>query len=96
MNDRTILIPHMQHFYTLMSSNEDIVFKDPTMAVIKDYLDAANTGCSCRKKQNEDKAFELYKILNEKVNMNVVNELKNILGAKELLFFQDNKHLFTL
>lgn len=96
MNDKTILIPHMNHFYSVMNANEEIIFKDSTLAIIKDYLDAAYTGCACRKKQNEDKAFELYKILNQRVDINVINELKNVLGAKELLFFHDNKHLFTL
>jgi len=96
MDNKTILIPHMNHFYSLMSSNEDIIFKDTTLATMKDYLDAAYHGCSCRKKQNEDKALEIYKILNQRVNMNVVNELKIVLGAKELLFFHDNKHLFTI
>lgn len=96
MSNKTILIPHMHHFYTLMNANEDIIFKDSTLAVIKDYLDAAYNGCSCRKKQNEDKAFELYQVLNQRVDMNIIEELKNVLGANQLLFFHDNKHLFTI
>ena len=95
MNEKTVLIPHMNHFYDILSANQDI-YKDSAMAIIKDYLDAAYTGCSCRRRQNEDKAFEVYKILNQKVNINVINELKAVLGAKYLLFFQDNKHLFTI
>jgi len=96
MSDKNIIVSNIQEFYKIMCAHEDIIFKDYNMAVIKDYLDAAYNGCACRKKQNEDKALELFKVLNQKIDINVLNELKNILNAKELLFFHDNQHLFTI
>lgn len=85
----------MQHFYTVMNDHEDIIFQDPYLAIMKDYLDAAYQGCACRKSQNENKAFEIYKILNLKVNPDVILKLKSALNANKLLFFHDNKHLYT-
>jgi len=96
MNDKTILIPGLRAFYDLMRQHEDIIFRDPTLATIHDYLTAAYTGCSCRKKKNEDSAFELYRIINIRSDMNVLNELKIALNASTLLFFHDNKHLFNI
>jgi hypothetical protein len=91
-----VAIPHIQEFYRLLEENEDIIFRDPTLAVIKDYLDTAYKGCSCKRKANEDKAIELYKILHTKVNQEVIDELKAKLNVKQFLFFHETNHLFSL
>lgn len=96
MSDKTILIPNLRAFYDLMRQHEDIIFQDSTLAIISDYLNAAYNGCSCRKKQNEDKALEVYKMLHIKCNPAVINQLKTAIEAKQILFFHENKHLFTL
>jgi hypothetical protein len=96
MNNDPMPIQNIQEFYKIMNDNEDIIFRDSTLASIKDYLDTAYNGCSCRRKSNEDKAIELYKILNTRINLEVLSELKIKLNAKELIFFHDSKHLFNL
>jgi hypothetical protein len=93
---KDIIIPSLRFFYDVLQNNEEIIFKDSTLAVIKDYLDAAYHGCSCKKKENEDKALHFYKILNEKVNREVILELKNVLQANKILFFHENNLLFDL
>jgi hypothetical protein len=96
MSDEKRIIPNIESFYSILDSNEDIIFKDTTLATIKDYLDAAYKGCSCKRKPNEDKAIELYKILHTRIDQSVIEELKIRLDIKELMFFHETNHLFNL
>jgi hypothetical protein len=94
--NKDIIISCPRMLYDLMCLHEDIIFQDTHFATIKDYLEAAYTGCSCRKKVNEDKAIELYKVVNIKVRKDIISNFKLALGANNLLFFLDNHHLFTV
>lgn len=96
MNDEKRIIANIESFYSILDSNEDIIFKDSTLATIKDYLDAAYKGCACRKKTNEDKAIALYKIMHTRIDQSVINELKTKLNIKEFMFFHETNHLFNL
>jgi len=93
---KDIIIPSLRVFYDVLHNNEEIIFKDSNLAIIKDYLDAAYHGCSCKRKENEDKALFFYKTLNEKVNPEVIFELKNALQANKILFFYENNLLFDV
>ena len=94
--NKDIIIASPRMLYDLMCAHEDIIFQDTYLATIKDYLDAAYTGCSCRKKANEDKAIEVYKVVNINVKKDVISSFKLALGANNLLFFLDDRHLFTI
>ena len=96
MSDEKRIIANIESFYPILEQNEDIIFKDSSLATIKDYLDAAYKGCSCRKKTNEDKAIELYKILHTRIDQSVIDELKTRLNIKEFMFFHETNHLFNL
>jgi len=94
--NKDIIIASPRVLYDLMCAHENIIFQDTHLATIKDYLDAAYTGCSCRKKTNEDKAIEVYKVVNINVKKDVISSFKLALGANNLLFFLDDRHLFTV
>lgn len=96
MSDEKRIIANIESFYAILDGNEDLIFKDSTLATIKDYLDAAYKGCSCKRKANEDKAIELYKILHTRVDQSVINEVKTRLNIKEFMFFHETNHLFNL
>lgn len=96
MSDEKRIIANIESFYAILDENEDLIFKDSTLATIKDYLDAAYKGCSCKRKANEDKAIELYKILHTRADQSVINEVKTRLNIKEFMFFHETNHLFNL
>jgi hypothetical protein len=96
MSDEKRIIANIESFYSILDQNEDVIFKDSTLATIKDYLDAAYKGCSCKRKTNEDKAIELYKVLHTRIDQSVINELKARLNIKEFMFFYETHHLFNL
>ena len=96
MTDEKRIIANIESFYSILNENEDIIFKDSTLATIKDYLDVAYKGCSCKRKPNEDKAIELYKILHTRIDQSVINDLKTRLNIKEFMFFHEANHLFNL
>jgi len=93
---KTILIGSLEHLYDLLVNNEDIIYKDGRMAIIKDYLDAAYTGCSCQRKNNEGKAFEIVKSLKDTINQTVLKELKDKNQAEKIIFQFENVLSFEL
>jgi len=82
---KTVLIGSLEQLYDLMINNEDIVYKDGRLAIIKDYLDAAYTGCSCQRKNNENHAFENLKSLPSEVNYSIIYELKTKIDADKIV-----------
>ena len=83
---KTVLINSLEQLYDLLLNNEDTIYKDGRLAIIKDYLDAAYTGCACQRKKNEDMAFEMLKTLSKEVNYNIVYELKGINNIDKIIF----------
>lgn len=83
---KTILIASLEQLYDLMISNEEIIYKDGRLAIIKDYLDAAYTGCSCQRKNNENHALENLKSLPSEVNISIIYELKTKIDADKIVF----------
>jgi hypothetical protein len=87
---KTVLITSLEQLYDLMVNNESIIYKDGRLAIIKDYLDAAYTGCNCQRKNNENHALENLKSLPTEVNISVIYELKSQIDADKIIFQLNN------
>ena len=94
--DNIVLIRNLEDLYVFLSQYEDIAYKDGQLAMIKDHLDAAYTGCPCKRKNFEAQAFTLVKDLNKNINYEVVAELKNHIKKDLIMFMIDGNHLFDL
>lgn len=96
MTDKTILINSMNDLYALLVQNQDIIYKDPQMCIIKDFLDIAYGGCPCKKRQNESQALEVLNSLNVHGDRNIIQELKNHINTDKIIININNEHLFDL
>lgn len=94
--EKTILIRSMEDLYALMIHNQDIIYKDSQMCIIKDFLDIAYTGCPCKRKQNESQALDVLRGLHIHADKNIISELKNKLQAEKIIVTINNEHLFDL
>jgi hypothetical protein len=94
--DNIIVFENSVEFYNSIKTQEQIVYRCPFLSKFKDYMDAAFSGCSCRKAGNVAKAEEVYVKLNSSLDQNILSDLKNALGKEKFIFNHNGTVLFTL
>jgi len=63
------------------------------LIIIIDYANAAQGGCSCNRSKREKALHDIYKdkILN--LNIEVIEEIKNLNNVKEVIFYDQSNNI---
>lgn len=92
---KNLLIESPQDFFKLLKDRKFIVEQSIDLIRFCDFMDLYYNGCNCNRDDYYNKVLKIYKTLN-KVNTQVINDLKNSIPCDKIIFMLSNTFIFEI
>lgn len=87
------LVKNPDTLFKFLKDKEELLEKYFELRIFKDHLFLSKFGCECTSEENYQVSLDIYKQL-DKVNSNVWDDIKKIIGCTNIIFELGNEKLF--